>query len=1167
MIRSRFSQRRSRALSSAILGAAVIAATFAGPVAVSAGHDPAPPAIAGLPDATPVTPADQADANETAAQHPSTAYEQAMAHAADRIDFVPGDRVDVPFSPRTGDSWPVDGHAPVALPGGRASGRDMATSPQGSRWAAVGPADTPAPASTASPTPTSAPVDLPGGGVAIPAAGASWVQAPAAVQADPAVASGLRRQVFGFLPYWELSGAASTLNYGVLSTIAYFSVGADSAGNLRKKNSDGTTTTGWGGWTSANLTAVINAAHQTGTRVVLTISVFAWTTGEAAVQRALLGSATARLNLAQQIAAAVRDRGADGVNLDFEPLVSGSETQFVALLTSIRSEMDKVHTGYQLTYDTTGYIGNYPLEASVAPGAADAIFVMGYDYRTASSAYAGSIDPLSGPVYDLTDTVRSYTARVAPSQVILGIPWYGRAWSTVSSALHAQTQSGEKYGYSVAVNYENIGALVAQYGRRWDSAEQSPYFVYQRQNCTTTYGCVTSWRQVYYDDADSLKLRFAVVNDYGLRGAGMWALGYDGGHAELYQAISDSFLADKTAPAAGITALPVTQGDEGFVVNWSGRDISSVTGYDVQVSVDGGAWTSWLTGTTATSDVWLGSNGHGYAFRVRATDSNGNVGSWDVTSTWTATPTLAVGGFGRVSTDGLSYRTGPATTNAKLGTLSAGTLVAVTGGPVSSGGYTWWEVIQPIHEWSPVSFVERGVWVASGSASDTYIVPVHAPNTTHVVAGLIGLDFGTSGTSVGTSAAAVTGRTFSPNGDGAWDTLRIRWTNATAMSALKLNVYRTNGTFLGSRDVPALAAGAHAWDWDGRLGGTVLPDGKVIVQLEGSAGSAAYRAPSARPVTPSQVAAYAVTIDTVNTSIQQRLGGANRYATAAAVSKAYVSPGVGTVFVATGANFPDALAGAAAAGAMGAPILLVAQDSIPAPTATELTRLKPAKIVILGATGVVSDAVAKALGQYAPSVTRLGGANRYATAAAVSKAYVSPGVGTVFVATGANFPDALAGAAAAGAMGAPILLVAQDSIPAPTATELTRLKPAKIVILGATGVVSDAVAKALGQYAPSVTRLGGANRYATAAAVSKAYVSPGVGTVFVATGANFPDALAGAAAAGAMGAPILLVAQDSIPAPTATEIARLATRTIVILGATGVVSDAVRTQLAALQPR
>ena len=177
---------------------------------------------------------------------------------------------------------------------------------------------------------------------------------------------------------------------------------------------------------------------------MLTISVFAWSTSQANVQKAILGSAAARSNLAKQAAAAVRDRGADGINLDFEPLASGYADEFVLFLKAVRTELNRVKAGYQLTYDTTGFVGNYPLEASVGAGAADAIFVMGYDYRTAGSSTAGSIDPLTGPKYDLTDTVRTYTARVAPSRVILGLPWYGRAWSTTSSAVRAPNQSGHE---------------------------------------------------------------------------------------------------------------------------------------------------------------------------------------------------------------------------------------------------------------------------------------------------------------------------------------------------------------------------------------------------------------------------------------------------------------------------------------------------------------------------------------------------------------------------------------------------------------------------------------------------------------------------------------------------------------------------------------------------
>ena len=78
--------------------------------------------------------------------------------------------------------------------------------------------------------------------------------------------SALTREVFGFLPYWEVSDSSTTLDYSKISTIAYFGVGAAANGSLEKKNKDGSTTTGWNGWTSSALTNVINEAHQNHTR-------------------------------------------------------------------------------------------------------------------------------------------------------------------------------------------------------------------------------------------------------------------------------------------------------------------------------------------------------------------------------------------------------------------------------------------------------------------------------------------------------------------------------------------------------------------------------------------------------------------------------------------------------------------------------------------------------------------------------------------------------------------------------------------------------------------------------------------------------------------------------------------------------------------------------------
>jgi hypothetical protein len=97
-------------------------------------------------------------------------------------------------------------------------------------------------------------------------------------------------------------------------------------------------------------------------------------------------------------------------------------------------------------------------------------------------------------------------------------------------------------------------------------------------------------------------------------------------------------------------------------------------------------------------------------------------------------------------------------------------------------------------------------------------------------------------------------------------------------------------------------------------------------------------------------------------------------------------------------------------------------------------------------------------------VTRLAGADRYATSAAISTATYAPGVPVAYIATGLGFADALSGAPAAAHQGGPLLLVPGTSIPSVVATELARLQPGRIVVLGGTSVVSAGVASALDAY-------------------------------------------------------------------------------------------------------
>lgn len=288
-----------------------------------------------------------------------------------------------------------------------------------------------------------------------------------------------------------------------------------------------------------------------------------------------------------------------------------------------------------------------------------------------------------------------------------------------------------------------------------------------------------------------------------------------------------------------------------------------------------------------------------------------------------------------------------------------------------------------------------------------------------------------------------------------------------------------------------------------------------------------------------------------------RLAGSDRYATAAAISKSQFSGGASTVFIATGAGFPDALAGAPAAAKARGPVLLTGAGSLPAATAVELARLNPSRIVVIGGSGVISDAVVSKLRGYAGSVVRWAGADRYSTAATISAKSFAPGVGVAYLATADTFPDALSGGGVAGKVGGPILLVSRDRLPGATATELARLKPGRIVVLGGTGVISDSVRAAADRYtAGSVSRLAGADRYSTSVQISKsAYGSSD--SVFIATGTNFPDGLAGGPVSALLPGPLLLVSPSQLPSVVKSELQRLGPDRVFVLGGTGVVSGSV----------
>jgi uncharacterized lipoprotein YddW (UPF0748 family)/putative cell wall-binding protein len=268
-----------------------------------------------------------------------------------------------------------------------------------------------------------------------------------------------------------------------------------------------------------------------------------------------------------------------------------------------------------------------------------------------------------------------------------------------------------------------------------------------------------------------------------------------------------------------------------------------------------------------------------------------------------------------------------------------------------------------------------------------------------------------------------------------------------------------------------------------------------------------------------------------------RVAGPDRYATAACASKAvYPTTEGGTVVLARGddgGGFADALAGTVLARAVDGPVLLTAPTALPAATRVELTRLRPALVLVLGGSAAVSDDVIAEVSSRQPGVRieRISGSDRYATAATVSAR--AGGNGAAFVVNGWAPPDALVAGAPAARRGAQLLLTARTSLP--PVTEAALADVSDVVIVGGYGVVAESVETALVALKgrDRVVRVSGGDRYETAASVARHFAVEGRIHMVNGRDQSMADAIsAGWSAARADGGVVLYAERDGPGAGT-----------------------------------
>jgi spore germination protein YaaH len=335
----------------------------------------------------------------------------------------------------------------------------------------------------------------------------------------------LNKRVYGWHPYWN---GSTYLNYdwNMLSDLCYFdySVSPTTGNNTNSSfawSTSGAVTNAINNGVNAHICATLFSSHST-----------FWSSSSA--QQTLI---TNLINL-------VSARGGKGVNIDFEGMGSSDKVPFTNFMTNLSSQMHAAIPGSEVSIALYAVDWSGTFDMPTLNSVCDYFIFMGYDYYWSGSSTAGPESPLynfqTSYNYTLSKTITYYIKQGAsPSKLLAGLPYYGREWETTGSAAPSSTTGG----FTSTRTYNTVKNNTSGYYNsiQWEPNSFSNYYSFQ---------VGAAWRQCWIDDETSLSYRYDIVNQRGIGGIGIWALGYDDGYLQLWDAIKNKFSSCAIVPCS-----------------------------------------------------------------------------------------------------------------------------------------------------------------------------------------------------------------------------------------------------------------------------------------------------------------------------------------------------------------------------------------------------------------------------------------------------------------------------------------------------------------------------------------------------------------------------------------------------------------------------------------
>lgn len=337
----------------------------------------------------------------------------------------------------------------------------------------------------------------------------------------------IEKKVFGWHPYWN-NGKEANYQWDLLTDFSYFGYA------VNPNNGQPTTTNGFETVNS------VTQALANGVRVNLCVTLFSNHT-------TFFNSASAQQTLITNLINLIQNRGAHGVNIDFESMSTSHKSGFRDFMISLSTQMKNAIPGAQISMalHAVEWSSIYDIPALLPH--IDLFCIMGYDYYYSGSANAGPTDPLfhfgNSYNYTLSRSTSYYLDKGIPSdKIILALPYYGRQWQVNSFSIPASTVSGTGSSITYAGLKNNVSGNYSVSNRNVESLSNSVYYNYTSGG--KKYQC-------FITEENEMRSRLDFIRKRNLGGMGMWALGNDDGYPDFWNAIEDYMTDCYVSPCSG----------------------------------------------------------------------------------------------------------------------------------------------------------------------------------------------------------------------------------------------------------------------------------------------------------------------------------------------------------------------------------------------------------------------------------------------------------------------------------------------------------------------------------------------------------------------------------------------------------------------------------------